>query len=151
MPLTAYKIPAAGEPDALPTLVRNPEQGCNLTGFSVAGLKRRSLLPLLTVLFLISYGLMTMLIVEQGNTIQSQRYLIQQLFNDSVELSSMKGKAAWEKNHPTPKGPAAQATPAKPETSEVTPQEHKKIVIPRVGPKVNANDSQDVRRLLLIG
>src|SRR5581483_6297308 len=114
MPLTAYKMPAAGAPDALPTLVRDPGRGCNLTGFSVTGLKRRSLLPLLTVLFIISYGLMTMLIVEQGNTIQSQRYLIQQLFSDSVELSSMKGKAAWEKNHPTPKAPATQAAPAKP-------------------------------------
>jgi len=33
----------------------------------------------------------------------------------------------------------------------VTPQEHKKAAVPRVGPKVNANEPQDVRRLLLIG
>ena len=32
--------------------------------------KKRSLLPLLTVLFLFSYGLMTVLIVEQGSAIQ---------------------------------------------------------------------------------
>jgi hypothetical protein len=55
--------------------------------------KKRSLLPLLTVLFLISYGLMTMLIVEQGSVIQSQRNLIKILFRDSTELWGMKGKA----------------------------------------------------------
>jgi hypothetical protein len=47
-------------------------------------------LPLLTVLFLISYGLMTMLIVEQGRTIESQRTLIRDLFHDSTELSAVK-------------------------------------------------------------
>jgi hypothetical protein len=47
-------------------------------------------LPLLTVLFLISYGLMTMLIVEQGRTIESQRTLIRDLFRDSTELSAVK-------------------------------------------------------------
>jgi len=55
--------------------------------------KKRGWLPLLTVLFLFSYGLMTMLIVEQGVTIESQRYLIRELFRDSSELSSMKMKA----------------------------------------------------------
>ena len=46
--------------------------------------KKRSLLPLLTVLFLFSYGLMTVLVVEQGSTIQSQRNMIQVLMRDSV-------------------------------------------------------------------
>ena len=54
-------------------------------------------LPLLTVLFLISYGLMTMLIVEQGRTIESQRTLIRELFRDSTELSAVK-RAQPEKN-----------------------------------------------------
>jgi hypothetical protein len=58
--------------------------------------KKRSWLPLLTVLFLISYGLMTMLIVEQGATIESQRALIRELFRDSTELSAMKVKAQQE-------------------------------------------------------
>ena len=60
--------------------------------------KRRGWLPLLTVLFLISYGLMTMLIVEQGATIESQRALIRELFRDSTELSAVKMKAQQEKN-----------------------------------------------------
>lgn len=60
--------------------------------------KKHTLLPLLTVLFLVSYGLMTMLIVEQGATIESQRGLIREMLHDSLELSSMKGKAIQEKN-----------------------------------------------------
>jgi len=55
--------------------------------------KKRGWLPLLTVLFCISYGLMTMLIVEQGTTIESQRYLIRELLRDSTELSATKLKA----------------------------------------------------------
>jgi hypothetical protein len=59
--------------------------------------KKLGWLPLLTVLFCLSYGLMTMLIVEQGSTIESQRALIRELFRDSTELSSMKAKAQIEK------------------------------------------------------
>ena len=58
--------------------------------------KKHGWLPLLTILFLISYGLMTMLIVEQGRTIESQRALIRELFRDSKELSAVKMKAAQE-------------------------------------------------------
>jgi hypothetical protein len=59
--------------------------------------KQRSLLPLLTVLFLFSYGLMTVLIVEQGSAIQSQRNLIKVLLRDSTELWAAKGKAIGDK------------------------------------------------------
>ena len=59
--------------------------------------KEISLLPLLTVLFLISYALLVVLVVEQGNTITSQRWLIRQLFVDSTELTALKGKALQER------------------------------------------------------
>lgn len=59
--------------------------------------RKRGWLPLLTVLFMISYGLMTMLIVEQGRTIESQRVLIQELFGDSAQLSAMKLKVSVER------------------------------------------------------
>jgi len=59
--------------------------------------KKHSLLPVLTVLFVVSYGLMTMLIVEQGSVIQSQGNLIKILNGDSRELWSMKGKAVGDK------------------------------------------------------
>jgi hypothetical protein len=58
-----------------------------------AARKKHEWLPLLTVLFLISYGLMTMLIVEQGQTIDSQRALMRELFRDSKELSAVRLKA----------------------------------------------------------
>jgi hypothetical protein len=69
-----------------------------LFGNTAVSIKKRSLLPLLTVLFLFSYGLMTLLIVEQGTTIQSQRGLIRELFSDSMQLSAMKGKAVGDQN-----------------------------------------------------
>ena len=73
---------------------------------ATATAKKRGWLPLLTVLFLISYGLMTMLIVEQGETIESQRALIRALFRDSTELSAVKMKSAQD---------SAQSSPAKTE------------------------------------
>jgi hypothetical protein len=63
--------------------------------------KKHGWLPLLTVLFLISYGLMTMLIVEQGQTIESQRTLIRELFRDSTELSSMKTRSRQQAQLPS--------------------------------------------------
>jgi hypothetical protein len=64
---------------------------------TTAARKKQGWLPLLTLLFLISYGLMTMLIVEQGQTIESQRTLIRDLFRDSTELSSIKGMIRQER------------------------------------------------------
>jgi hypothetical protein len=62
------------------------------------GKNKHSLLPLLTVLFVISYSLMVMLVVEQGSTITSQSWLIKQLFADSTQLTAMKSKALQEKS-----------------------------------------------------
>ena len=78
--------------------------------------KKFGWLPILTVLFMISYGLMTMLIVEQGQTIESQRALIRELFRDSTELSAVKMKAVEERNraqalaqNPSSQNPSTQA------------------------------------------
>ena len=54
--------------------------------------KKHNMLPVLVVLFLISYGLMTMLIIEQGRTIESQRALIHELYHDSEELAAIKSR-----------------------------------------------------------
>lgn len=64
-----------------------------LMGDNPVGRPKRTFLPVLTVLFLISYGLLATLVMEQGRTIDSQRSLIRALFGDSVQLSSLKGKA----------------------------------------------------------
>jgi len=61
-----------------------------LPGVADARPKKHGWLPLLIVLFLISYSLMTMLIVEQGRTIDSQHALIRQLFHDNNELAAAK-------------------------------------------------------------
>jgi hypothetical protein len=74
--------------------------GCQLLNLlpdnAMAGVEKpkHSMLPLLIVLFLISYALLAMLVVEQAHTIDAQRFLIRQLFSDSVELMSLKGKLA---------------------------------------------------------
>ena len=70
--------------------------------------KKRGWLPLLTILFMISYGLMTMLIVEQGQTIESQRALIRELFRDSSELSAVKMKAQEQRMHALAQNQASQ-------------------------------------------
>ena len=55
--------------------------------------RKRSSLPVLVVLFLFAWGLMASVIFEQGRTIQSQRWLIESLFQDSSKLTQMQGKA----------------------------------------------------------
>ncbi len=50
---------------------------------------------------------MTMLIVEQGATIESQRALIRELFRDSTELSTIK-KTQQEAANPSAKAPSSQ-------------------------------------------
>ena len=78
--------------------------------------KKRTLLPLLTVVFMASYGLMTLLIVEQGSTIQSQRNLIQVLLGDSRQLWALKGRAVSDK--------LAQAQTQTKKSSPQTPLSH---------------------------
>lgn len=68
--------------------------------------KKVSMLPLLVALFVISYGLLTTLVVLQDRTIDSQRTLIQQLFQDSVQLSALK------MHHPASAAPTAKPNPA---------------------------------------
>jgi hypothetical protein len=53
----------------------------------------RSALPILVVLFVISYSLMILLVFEQARTIESQRGLIRSLFQDSTQLNRMKIQA----------------------------------------------------------
>ncbi len=53
-----------------------------------------AMLPLLVILFVVSYGIMTMLVFEQGQTIESQRSLIREMMKDSDQLATLKGKLA---------------------------------------------------------
>jgi uncharacterized membrane protein len=94
----------------------------DLKGEDAAGKPKRAMLPVLTVLFLISYGLMAMLVVEQGRTIDSQRNLIRLLFTDSVQLSSIRGKANQKQQAEAQARAEAQAQPqVKSPTAQVKP------------------------------
>jgi hypothetical protein len=108
---------------------------------------KHTLLPLLTVLFLISYGLMVMLIVEQGKTIDTQRYLIRSLFSDSSQLTALRNGAIQKHNEAQAKA-GAQAAPApvpqgraKSKASNVRP-------LPRKPPK-DTSDTADERRSVI--
>jgi len=57
---------------------------------------RGALLPLLVVLFLVSYGILTLLVVEQGRTIEAQRSLLREMLKDSTQLATLKSKLARE-------------------------------------------------------
>ena len=81
--------------------------------------KKHNLLPVLVVLFLISYGLMTLLIVEQGRTIESQRALIHELFHDSQELAAMKGRTLPEGVADANRSAQAQAPPNQAPSNQV--------------------------------
>jgi hypothetical protein len=71
--------------------------------------KKHGWLPLLTVLFLFSYGLMTMLIVEQGRTIESQRGLIKELFQDSNKIAAIHHQGKGNAQAPGTQNPSTQA------------------------------------------
>ena len=113
------------------------------------------MLPILIVLFLISYGLMSMLVVEQGRTIDSQRFLIKELFRDSTELTGMKvgviqkqrAQAQAEANaNSQAKAPASQATPRDNAKSSRSPDKLRRPVPLR--PPRNTSDVADERRAL---
>ncbi|MGA9304291.1 MAG: hypothetical protein WBW31_02690 [Candidatus Sulfotelmatobacter sp.] len=132
--------------------------------------KKRTLVPLLTVVFLFSYGLMTMLIVEQGSVIQSQRNLIKILMTDSTELWSMKGKAvadqqtartkiqghapALSAQTPSTQTPLTRTPSAQAPATQATPQLRSQGHTGRIGkaqpqhPPVPAADLIDQRRAL---
>lgn len=86
-----------------------------------ANRKKNGWLPILVVLFLISYGLMTMLIVEQGRTIESQRSLIHQLFKDNTELSAAGTRTQEERIQAAPSQVEAAGNPSSQKSVVKTP------------------------------
>jgi hypothetical protein len=137
---------------------------------AVAAKPKHSLLPLLVTLFLISYGLLAMLVVEQGRTIENQRSLIQALFNDSNQLSHMKGKALQEQRataqaqaearaNSAAQSPSAQAQSNQTPSNQVAPGNgtkngsaagklHKRL--PEKPPQGTADNPDDRRTVLKI-
>ena len=87
---------------------------------AATGKRKHKLLPLLVVLFVISYGLLTTLVVEQNKTIASQRTLIHLLFKDSLHLSALR-KAERQKAHAAQGIPASDLQPNMKAPSEKIP------------------------------
>jgi len=114
---------------------------------------KRSSLPYFVCLFVICYGMMTYLVFEQAKTIESQRNLIQTLFGDSLELTSIKGKQVQERNaaNLNAQKQAAEAGPKAPTQNnqkQVAPQSKaKKHNFPK--PPQAASDTPDFRRALM--
>jgi hypothetical protein len=74
-----------------------------------------ALLPLLVVLFVVSYGILTMLVFEQGQTIESQRGLIREMLKDSTQLASIKSKISRDEGLRPKDGQADAATLSAPQ------------------------------------
>jgi hypothetical protein len=124
--------------------------------------KKRTLLPLLVVVFLISYGLMTMLIVEQGGVIQQQRNLIQVLQADSMHFWALKGKEVVEQAAHAGKQSSGAAATTQAPGNKVTPSTQVPAATPAPHPQsgqqakphiqlppVPAADMGDQRRVLI--
>jgi hypothetical protein len=114
--------------------------------------RKHSMLPVLIALFVISYSLMTMLIVEQGRTIDSQRSLIQSLFGDSSELSQIK-KEAVKKQYAAAQAQAEAKTHSQvqtPSTQDKT-RDHSKVEVKPAPPKFPKEGAtlDDVRRVVI--
>ena len=58
---------------------------------------KSKLFPVLVFLLMACYGVMTLVVVEQGHVIQSQRNLILQLFQDSSQLTALKGQESAQR------------------------------------------------------
>ncbi len=118
---------------------------------------RGALLPLLVVLFLISYGILTLLVVEQGKTIEAQRSLLREMLKDSQQLAMLKDKLAREvpvqardkaaastEQKQAVSGTSPSATPKAP--GKETKRQGKSAQIKKEAPEKPAADLQDVRR-----
>ena len=68
-----------------------------------------AMLPILVVLFIFSYAILTLLVFEQGQTIEAQRSLLREMLKDSTQLAALKGKLARDGNQHS-QGSAATAS-----------------------------------------
>lgn len=117
---------------------------------------RTALLPLLIVLFLVSYAILTMLVIEQGLTIEAQRTLLREMLKDSNQLAALKNKLANAEAKRSPDKAAAAAEQKEPDTgSSVAAPKRSEKDAKRSGkssrslkeiPQKPASDLEDVRR-----
>jgi hypothetical protein len=113
----------------------------NLIIGRAAGRKSKlSLLPLLVGLFVISYGMLTTLVVLQDKTIDSQRGLIHALFQDSIQLSAMKMHQRPSGNHFQTSSEAQSKVAAQVPSSQAAPSPEMQVA-PKQVPSAVAKQS----------
>jgi len=113
-------------------------------------------LPLLVVLFVISYLLLTKLVVEQDKTIDSQRSMIHMLFKDNVYLSRLqrhsgalpkKPKSAdhsqLQAQNPASQSPASERALNQESSSQIPLAQ---VPSNKVGPQANAKSERRTRK-----
>ncbi len=111
-----------------------------------------AMLPILVVLFIFSYAILTMLVFEQGRTIESQRGLIREMLQDSTQLAALKGKLARDDGKhvqasaPTGQKDAGPAAPAPKSSDKDAKHSGKSAKAMRQAPGKPASDLEDVRR-----
>ncbi|MGA9528207.1 MAG: hypothetical protein WBS24_08835 [Terriglobales bacterium] len=116
----------------------------------------KGMLPILIVLFVISYSILTALVVEQGRVIESQRGLIREMLIDSNQLAALKGKISQDENHARQKsqsGASGSTDQRKDSTSDpkASGKNGKRPAKPehqsKEAPMQPESDLQDVRRM----
>jgi len=113
-----------------------------------AAAKPAAILPLLVILFIVSYGILTMLVFEQGQTIESQRTLIREMLKDSTQLATLKGKIARDDNKRIHDRATAQvdADPSNGAGTKGAKRSNKTARTMKQIPGKPATDLEDVRR-----
>jgi hypothetical protein len=103
--------------------------------------KSSNRLSVLVFLLATAYGVMAFTLMQQGNVIQSQRYLIEQLMDDSQKLTTLKAQEA-QRNR------AAQAAKEKAGAPQSSEKKSKSFKPKRQleMPPMQAVDKADARR-----
>ena len=83
---------------------------------------RSKLFPVLAFLLMACYGIMTLVVIEQGHVIQSQRNLILQLFQDSSQLSALKSQEATQRALDKERAEAKAKTKGSHSSAQAAPQ-----------------------------
>jgi hypothetical protein len=115
-----------------------------------------AMLPLLVILFIVSYGILTMLVFEQGQTIESQRILIREMLKDNSQLATLKGKLARDDSKRSDEKASVQADPKDADSgnpvagtkapAKETKRPGKSTHAMKLAPGKPAADLEDVRR-----
>src|SRR5713101_7257729 len=115
---------------------------------AVAPKPRHTMLPLLVVLFLISYVLLTTLVVMQDRTIDSQRSLIHLLFSDNLRLVATKVGLHRDQATGSNQNTATGRVPKQTSSSQVSAAQTPSAQVPviQAKPQASAKSGRNARK-----